>query len=132
MTLIEDGKYFVLHAQRQSGKTSFLIDLQDYLNSLPQYAAVYFNVERAQPARDDFSTGNRLVVDALRDRLKEVLGTDFDIDRRFPGAGGSLLASVLIHVSSALHEQGKRLVLLLDEVDSLQGDTLLSVLRYDM
>ena len=48
MSLIGSNKYFVLHEQRQSGKTSYLRDLRDELNSMGEYAALYINVEAAQ------------------------------------------------------------------------------------
>ena len=32
MQLIDDWRYFILHAPRQTGKTSFLLALRDYIN----------------------------------------------------------------------------------------------------
>ena len=46
--LVSKAKYFVLHEQRQSGKTTFLLELRDYLNSTGQFAALYVNIEAAQ------------------------------------------------------------------------------------
>ena len=43
--LIGQGKYFVLHAPRQTGKTSCMIALRDCLNHSGDYIAVYANVE---------------------------------------------------------------------------------------
>jgi hypothetical protein len=51
--LIEQQKHFVLHAPRQTGKTSCLLALMDYLNEQGRYRAVYCNVEPAQAARKD-------------------------------------------------------------------------------
>ncbi len=50
--LIRDAKYFVLHAPRQTGKTSALLTLCDLLNAQDTYRCVYVNVEGGQAARD--------------------------------------------------------------------------------
>ena len=51
MTLIQQKKYFVLHAPRQVGKTSYLLALTEYLNQQAEYRALYVNVEEAQAVR---------------------------------------------------------------------------------
>ncbi|MCB9042028.1 MAG: hypothetical protein H6557_35885 [Lewinellaceae bacterium] len=53
MSLIRQQKYFVLHAPRQTGKTSALLSLITYLNQSGEYEAVYANVETAQAAREN-------------------------------------------------------------------------------
>ena len=52
-TLIRQQKYFVLHAPRQTGKTSALLALRDLLNAEDSYRCVYVNVEGAQALRED-------------------------------------------------------------------------------
>ncbi|MEM6699855.1 MAG: hypothetical protein AAF599_15740 [Bacteroidota bacterium] len=47
LQLIQRRKYFVLHAPRQTGKTSALLDLMHYLNSTGEYETVYANIEPA-------------------------------------------------------------------------------------
>ena len=51
--LVGDKKYFVLHAPRQTGKTSALLALRDLLNGghAGDYRCVYANVEAGQAAR---------------------------------------------------------------------------------
>lgn len=51
--LIYQRKYFILHAPRQTGKTSCLLALRDYLNARGEFIAVYANVEAGQAARND-------------------------------------------------------------------------------
>ena len=53
--LIHGKRYFVLHAPRQTGKTSALIALRDLLNSgaAGNFRCVNVNVEVGQVARDD-------------------------------------------------------------------------------
>ncbi|WP_228292425.1 hypothetical protein [Candidatus Thiothrix anitrata] len=49
--LIETQKFFVLHAPRQTGKTTTLLAMADVLNQSGDYTALYINVESAQSAR---------------------------------------------------------------------------------
>ena len=51
--LIRQQRYFVMHAPRQTGKTSCMLALRDYLNNEDDYIAVYANVEGGQAARND-------------------------------------------------------------------------------
>ena len=53
LMLIRQEKYFVLHAPRQTGKTSCMLALRDHLNSQGDYIAVYANVEGGQASRND-------------------------------------------------------------------------------
>ena len=53
LQLIAQKKYFLLHAPRQTGKTSCLLALAEYLNREGYYRAVYVNIEAAQAARED-------------------------------------------------------------------------------
>ena len=48
LSLIDQEKYFILHAPRQTGKTSCLLELMYYLNQEGKYDALYLNVEAAQ------------------------------------------------------------------------------------
>jgi predicted AAA+ superfamily ATPase len=55
--MIDQKKYFVLHAPRQTGKTTCLKALMDYLNAEGTYRALYINVESAQGARENVPDG---------------------------------------------------------------------------
>ncbi len=55
--LISQKKYFVLHAPRQSGKTSCLLALEDYLNASGSHKSLYINVESAKTARNNVKKG---------------------------------------------------------------------------
>ena len=69
----------MLHQQRQSGKTSYVLELRDYLNSKDDYAALYINVEKAQPAHSNVAAGVRAVLDELSNRCLLTFGVDFDL-----------------------------------------------------
>ncbi|MDR1513346.1 MAG: hypothetical protein LBS56_07695, partial [Propionibacteriaceae bacterium] len=51
--LIDEERYFVLHAPRQTGKTTTLLAIMDALTAEGEYACVYANIETAQGARGD-------------------------------------------------------------------------------
>ena len=71
-------RYFVLHAPRQTGKTSALIALRDLLNSgeAGDFRCVNVNVEVGQVARDDVAEGIRAILSSLA-MSAEMLGDDF-------------------------------------------------------
>ena len=129
--LIRAKRYFVLHAPRQTGKTSALIALRDLLNSgeVGNFRCVDVNVEVGQVARDDVARGVRAILGILAENARG-LGDDYP-----GGVWQDVLASM--GPESALNVLLSRwcranpvpLVLLVDEIDSLVGDTLLSVLR---
>ena len=128
--LVRTKRYFVLHAPRQTGKTSTLLALRDLLNESGQYRCVYINVEAGQAAREDVETAMRTILDELGSRARSALRDDLP-DTLWPrvlersGPHGAL-RSVLVRWSEA---DPKPLVLLIDEIDTLVGDTLISVLR---
>ena len=76
--LIRAKQYFVLHAPRQTGKTSALIALRDLLNSgkVGNFRCVHINVEVAQVARDDTASGIRAILSMMAARAL-LLGDDF-------------------------------------------------------
>ncbi len=131
LRLVRDKQYFVLHAPRQTGKTSALIALRDLLNSgeAGDFRCVDVNVEVGQVARDDTARGIRAILGSLADSAT-LLGDDFP-------AGVWLRVLEEMGPENALKGLLTRwclanptpLVLLVDEIDSLVGDTLLSVLR---
>ncbi len=127
--LLRDKRYFVLHAPRQTGKTSALLALRDLLNAEGAYRCVYVNVEGAQAMREDVERATQVILGELASWARITLDDEFldaiwlDILAKYgPGA----LGEVLTRWSEA---DPTPLVLLIDEIDSLIGDTLLSVLR---
>ena len=128
--LIAEKRYFVLHAPRQTGKTSALLALQDLLNGEGDHRCVYVNVEGAQAAREDVEQAMRTVLSELAEHATHVLG-DEELEAIWPnmlatsGPHGALRQSL----TRWARTNSKPLVLLIDEIDSLVGDSLLSVLR---
>ena len=127
LSLIEQEKYFILHAPRQTGKTSCMLALRDYLNREGKYHCVYANIEAAQMARNDVKTGISSILFEVNSRVKSTLGAEAAIKvDEFTFGNMSALNGYLSELSASLD---KPLILFLDEIDALIGDTLVSVLR---
>ena len=130
LLLIEQQRYFVLHAPRQTGKTSTLLALMDELNGSGRYRCLYINVEIGQSAREDVGAAMQAILGQLAARAERILGERVvqEVWREALADSGphSALQSVLSHWAAA---DDKPLVLLIDEIDALIGDTLLAVLR---
>ncbi len=129
--LIMQEKYFLLHAPRQSGKTSTMLALQEYINEDDEYLAIYVNVEPAQVARHDVESGLKTIIAAIAHEVNNTLGAEglilndlLDIYNRV--GGQYVLQQSLSYISQ---KYNKKFILFIDEIDSLIGDTLVSVLR---
>ena len=128
--LVRDKKYFVLHAPRQTGKTSALLALRDMLNASGDYRCVYADFEVGQAGREDTERAMRALLGELARRARVTLGDNTPDALRgtaleTEGADGALI-DVLSRWAAA---DPRPLVLLIDEIDTLIGDTLVSVLR---
>ena len=127
--LIRDKRYFVLHAPRQTGKTSALLALRDLLNDEGDYRCVYVNVEAAQALREDVERAIQIVLGELASRVRLTLGDEFLTQTWaafFAEFGPGALREALTRWAEA---SPTPLVLLIDEIDSLIGDSLIAVLR---
>ena len=129
LDLIHDHRYFVLHAPRQTGKTSALKALAERLEAGGDYRCVYVNVEVGQSAREDTGAAIRAILSELA--LEARLGGDDILDGIWPtslersGPHGALSDALALWAAAS----PKPLVLLIDEIDALIGDSLLAVLR---
>ena len=129
--LVRDKRYFVLHAPRQTGKTSTLLALRDLLNGGAEgdFRCVYVNVEAAQTAREDVGRAMHAILGELGDRA--LLLGDESLDALWPDVLARFgperaLGAALTRWCMA---DPRPLVLLIDEIDTLIGDSLISVLR---
>lgn len=130
--LIDQNKYFILHAPRQSGKTTGLLQFVKMLNSEGQYKALYVNFEAGQSARSNVVEGMSSILKALKMRILNTFGESdpgYQLlikDEHSQRITGSSLNEFLNYWAA---RSDKRLVLFIDEIDSLVGDTLIAVLR---
>jgi hypothetical protein len=123
---IDKGLYFVLHAPRQVGKTTALLRLGQELTGEGRYVSVLVSMEQGAPFPDDPGAAELALLGAWRARAEARLPPELQPPPWPDAAPGG-------RISAALHAWARAaqrpLVLFLDEIDALQNDTLLSVLR---
>ncbi|MCB9745986.1 MAG: ATP-binding protein [Alphaproteobacteria bacterium] len=122
--LVDNGAFFVVHAPRQTGKTTAMKALCARLTQEGRYAALYVSCERARAfhavAEVERSVWSA-VVEAARFGLPEAL--------RPPATPDAVPGSLLRAGLTGWAELSPRpVVLVLDEIDALSGDGLISVL----
>ncbi|GMU41973.1 MAG: hypothetical protein AMXMBFR23_28390 [Chloroflexota bacterium] len=124
--LVDRGAYFVIHAPRQSGKTTSLRALAAALTAEGRYAALAFSCETAAMVGDDYAAAQQAILHQIG------VGARLDLPRELrPPAlplstpPNGLLTDALVEWSLACP---RPLVLLFDEIDAVRGDSLRSVL----
>ncbi|AHK80382.1 hypothetical protein M911_15885 [Ectothiorhodospira haloalkaliphila] len=127
--LIEQKRYFVLHAPRQTGKTTTLLAMMQAINAQGRYACAYANIEGAQAARGDSTLGIHAACSAIARSINHYLGNDAPSRwlREHQDTNAQDLLTHLLETWSLGCDRPT--VLFLDEVDALVGDTLISLLR---
>ncbi len=125
--LIEKDRYFALHAPRQTGKTTALHTLESELNAEGDTTALLFSCETARTTGDDYAAAEEILLHKLREAAalstlpEELLPPD-----PWPQvAPGSRFGAAL---SEWCRRSRRRVVLILDEIDALQGANLVSIL----
>lgn len=129
LKLIDQERYFVLHAPRQTGKTSALYALRDQLNRESRYQCLYVNFEVAQGYREGVSEGVSVLLQEIGEKAALTLGDQ--TARAIASEMIELTApSLSVFLSRWCQASAKPTILLIDEIDSLVGDLLITVLRH--
>ena len=127
MPLVEAHLWFVLHAPRQSGKTTAMQALAEQLTASGQYAALYATCEEGAAFRSEPGAASRVVVGNIVEQARRALPPELQPPPIVEDvAEGRELAHLLTAWSAACPLP---VVLLLDEIDALQDEALISVLR---
>ncbi|TGN99670.1 hypothetical protein PN36_35175, partial [Candidatus Thiomargarita nelsonii] len=124
--LIDAERYFILHAPRQTGKTTLMLQLMKNLNEEGKYIALYVNIETAQPWRNKIAEVNQTIVNEFKMNARIYLPKPFQPAPECFEDSANGFSNFLTFWCLQLP---KPLVVLMDEVDALIGDGLLSVLR---
>jgi len=126
--LIEQKQYFVIHAARQTGKTTLLLDLTKQLNEAGNYYALYCSLESVQEI-PEAKNGIPVIVKLLQTRINfhEALS-------KYPFADKvnyveDYSVALIQAFSYFCQSLDKPLVVLFDEIDCLSNGTLISFLR---
>jgi len=125
--LIEAKQYFVIHAPRQTGKTTFLHSLAHRLNGEGKFIATVCSLESAGYTSISVEDANAVFVRSLHQTARLFLkGVELPPDPDAYTANAQLFKQYLSDWCQSLD---KPVVLLLDEVDALYDDVLISTLR---
>ncbi len=127
--LISRGYYFILHAPRQTGKTSAILQLDKYLREGKQYTSLYVNVENAQVARSNVKMGIDAILDLIRFSIINTYGPEDPALAVFDMISNNPINALYNFLREWSKIAPKPIILFVDEIDSLVGDTLISVLR---
>ena len=124
--LIERRNYFVLHAPRQSGKTTILLEMAQELTAAGRYAAVLVSVETGAAFPNDLDRAELAILDSWRNSALVRLPVELQPPAWPPAAIGGRIRTALRTWAQA---SPRPLVVFIDEIDALQDDVLMSVLR---
>ncbi|MFG6104218.1 ATP-binding protein [Leptolyngbyaceae cyanobacterium CCMR0082] len=125
--IIDQQGYFVIHAPRQTGKTTAMLALAQELTASGNYTAIMVSVEVGSALLNDVDAAELSILDAWRGAARFRLPSDLQpppwpdnvpTGRRI----GAALSEWAAHSSLPL-------VVFIDEIDSLQNELLISVLR---
>jgi len=120
---IKDRLYWVLHAPRQTGKTTFLQNWMRQINSGDEAVSCYVSVERCQGIPES----ERSMPDLCRAIQDNATFYNLPVPDVKTTAPNSMLTEALANWSALIAP--KPLVILFDEVDVLEGESLISFLR---
>ena len=128
LRLIEERKYFTLHAGRQTGKTTSLMWLERHLNTTGRWRALWIDIQTAREQPDP-AAAMPTVLQAIDDAIQlrhPKLGRPgaMEIETALRNPARALLD--YLRRLSALDD--RPLVLLLDEADGLVGPAMVSFL----
>jgi len=127
LDLIQSKQYFIIHAPRQTGKTTFLHAMAHRLNKEENYISVVCSLESAGYSSISVESANVNFIKAIFKMASFFLGTEhLPPDPANYMSGTSMIGDYLTDWCDSLQ---KPLVLLLDEVDALYDDVLISTLR---
>jgi hypothetical protein len=124
--LVEHELYFVLHAPRQVGKTTTLLTLAQELTAEGRHTAVLLSMEQGAPFSSDPGAAELAVLGAWRQFARAWLPAELQPPPWPEAPPGNRIAAALTAWAEA---SPRPLVVFLDEIDALQDEALISVLR---
>ena len=124
--LIAQQGYFMIHAPRQTGKTTAMLALAQQLTASGQYLALMVSAEVGAAFSHDPGAAELALLASWRDRAENHLPLDLHPPIWPETAPGQRIQAALRSWSRAAEIP---LIIFIDEIDSLQNETLISVLR---
>ncbi len=127
--LIDKALYFVLHAPRQSGKTTCVRAFARALTAEGRFAAIHASCEEGQAAGSDAEAGVDVVIRSIDEAARHLAASELRPPPPASVADVEYLSRLRVYLSRWSEASTLPVVLFLDEIDSLVGGTLISVLR---
>jgi type II secretory pathway predicted ATPase ExeA len=124
--LIAQESYFVIHAPRQTGKTTAMMALAKQLTESGSYAAVMVSAEVGAPFSDDPGKAELAILGAWGNAIADCLPPELQPPAWYEAPDGQRIQDNLRTWAQA---SPRPLVLFIDEIDSLQDEALISILR---
>ena len=131
--LVAGGDYFVVHAPRQTGKTTALQALVQEINAKGDMFAIYCTLETLQNAKevDDAMPKIRKLLLQGASAIPGFAASSEDLARTiaFDQGPGWTVTAVSDTLTALCRKGGKPLAVFFDEADCLVGDVLITFLR---
>ncbi|MGB0563214.1 MAG: ATP-binding protein, partial [Spirulinaceae cyanobacterium] len=124
--LIAQRSYFVIHAPRQVGKSTAMIALGKELTASGDYTAVMVSAEVGAAFPNDLGKAEDAILDAWRFSCDIWLPDELQPPPWPTANAGSRLKAALSHWAKT---SPRPLVVFIDEIDAIQDDVLIGVLR---
>ncbi len=126
MRLIEQQSYFVLHAPRQVGKTTAITQLARELTASGKYTAAKVSMEVGRGLGADLNAAELAMLGDWRGAIEHQLPAELWPPPWPTAEAGQRIGTAL---QSWARHSPRPLVVFLDEIDALEDDVLLSILR---
>ena len=124
--LIEQQNYFVIHAPRQTGKSTAMMALAEQLTKQGTYLAVLVSAEVGAPFSAETGKAELAILGSWARVAKHRLPAEFQPPVWTTAPEGQRIQAALESWTTA---SPRPLVIFIDEIDSLQDEALMSVLR---
>ncbi|MCB0110626.1 MAG: ATP-binding protein, partial [Caldilineaceae bacterium] len=125
--LLRQKAYFVLHAPRQTGKTTAMLELARRLTASGKFISVLVSMEVGAGFPDNVGLAENAVLSSWRQSIRFQLPKELHPSQwKTSAPEGQRIADFLTEWSL---EAQRPLVIFIDEIDALQDNVLISVLR---
>lgn len=126
MRLIEQQNYFVLHAPRQTGKTTAILELARQLTESERYVAVVLSMEVGAAFPENIDGAEKAILSSWRSAINFYIPSELRPAEWEDTTAGQQIGAALTQWAKSID---RPLVVFLDEIDALQNNVLISVLR---
>jgi AAA domain len=123
---VDQRSYFIIHAPRQIGKTTAMMGLAEQLTASGKYTAALVSAEVGQAFGKDVIGAEQALLNAWQTAIDFWLPAEFQPPKWSELPAGSRISQALTAWSKACP---RPIVLLIDEIDALRDDALITVLR---